>query len=229
MKIYMKLSLSLFMMFTSMLFWNCEAEPEKYTYGIAESESKQVVAGFILNSVLQTTTSTTVRDPGTRLEWKKCSQGQSVSVRGNCQGTVAGTNFTPNDQGRYGALALTYCNVASNACNSLSLPQTLVANTLDKIVSGAYTSCQADRTGGYSDWRVPNFVELKLLASTEKTSLLIQFPDTVDDFYWSSTGNEQDNTGATARAISFHSGDRYGKEENAVKDTQLFVRCVRNY
>lgn len=212
--------------------YNCEDKPDKSFYGIPAEDKNQILAGILLSNGVQDNATGTVIDPKSGLEWKKCTQGQTFRASNNdCQGGKGtATLTTPIDQGRYGAVFLAYCNIEGNDCNTSSLPMTLRASTITGIGSEAFNSCATEnilRTNGYTNWRVPTFPELQSLAALGKVVLTSRFPNTPDDYFWSSWSNEQDLSGATARAISF-SLDTIGKEQNISKTTKYYVRCVRN-
>ena len=211
---------------------NCEDKPDKSYYGVPAEDKNQILAGILLSNGVQDYATGTVIDPKSGLEWKKCVQGQTFRATNNdCQGGKGTATFTtPVDQGRYGATFLAYCNIEGNDCNTSTLPMTLRGGTITGISSEAFNSCaneNANRTNGYTNWRVPSFPELQSLAALGKVVLTSRFPNTPDDYFWSSWSNEQDLTGATARAVSF-SLDTIGKEQSISKTTRYYVRCVRN-
>lgn len=213
-------------------FINCEDKPEKSFYGIPSEEKNQILSGILLSNGAIDNSTGTVIDVKSGLEWKKCTQGQVFRASHNdCQGGKATATFTtPFDQGRYGATYLSYCNIEGNNCNELSLPMTLKADSLPGITSEAYNACASEnaiRANGYTNWRVPSFPELQALAALGKVMLTAKFPNTPDDYFWSSWSNEQDQSGKTARAVSF-SSENIGKVENINKTTKLYIRCVRN-
>ncbi|NUM42988.1 MAG: DUF1566 domain-containing protein [Leptospiraceae bacterium] len=105
------------------------------------------------------------------------------------------------------------------------MPQTL-KSPINNVTSEAYSSCASDRTAGKSDWRLPSLIELKKLSMSGENMLTTFFPSTVNDYYWSSWGDENDQTGKTAKAVSFVGGN-YGQERSFNKDTRFYVRCVR--
>ena len=210
---------------------NCEDKPEKNFYGIPNDDKDQFIAGLLLSNNARTTTNGTVIDSRTGLEWKKCTQGQIYRANVNdCQGNKNSAAPTVSPEiGRYGAETYSYCDLEGNQCNSLSLPQMLRKEEMirNKATSALFDACDTDRTGGFNNWRVPTYPELKALSELGKTALLINFPNTPDDFFWTSWGNEQDSTGKTAKAINF-TIDRVGEETNLNKTARYYVRCVRN-
>lgn len=211
---------------------NCEDKPEKSFYGIPSEEKNQILSGILLSNGAIDNSTGTVIDPKSGLEWKKCTHGQIFRASNNdCQGGKATATFTtPFDQGRYGATYLSYCNIEGNNCNEVSLPMTLKADSLPGITSEAYNACASEnviQANGYRNWRVPTFPELQALAALGKVMLTARFPNTPDDYFWSSWSNEQDSSGKTARAVSF-SAESIGKVENINKTTKLYIRCVRN-
>ncbi|MCB1141245.1 MAG: DUF1566 domain-containing protein [Leptospiraceae bacterium] len=208
----------------SFVFSNCEKKTDKYVYGIPEEDTSNLLLGLVVKPVLGLTSYGTIQDPVYRLEWKRCAQGQVFrSATSDCQGAQSSTEYTPFD-GRYGAQVYTYCNLPGNFCNSLSLPMTL---TNTSTTSEAYNTCASERLNGYTDWRVPTYVELAAMAKASKFALLTTFPNIPEDKFWSSTGNENDSSGLTARAVDF--GVNYGDDAIVAKDTRLLVRCVRSY
>jgi hypothetical protein len=86
------------------------------------------------------------------------------------------------------------------------------------------TTLNAEKFGGYSDWRIPTVKELASITSLEKYSLSINinyFPHTMSAFYWSST-SYADYTGL-AWGVYFYNGNGYYD----AKDSSYFVRAVR--
>ncbi len=213
------------------IFNNCEGKPEKGFYGIPNDEKDKFIAGLILNQGTTQTSIGTVVDNRNGLEWKKCSQGQSFrSGQNDCQGTGNSAAPTINVAiGSYGASQLSYCDLEGNYCNTDSIPQILRLDRMqaNKANSEAFYSCIGDRTGGFTNWRVPNPTELKSLTTTGRTAMTINFPNTPQEIYWSSWSNEQDQTSKTAKGINFTT-DKFGQDENPNKTTKLLVRCVRN-
>ncbi|MCB1194148.1 MAG: DUF1566 domain-containing protein [Leptospiraceae bacterium] len=224
----MKKSLYFIIFIFGLFVLNCQAELEKAKFGIPEEEMNLIIAGLLINTGYSDTGNGTILDNSLNLEWKKCSQGQSFrQTQNDCQGTTNGSDYTPNDEYLYGATAYNYCNVLGNTCNSLSIPQTLLASTTENVSSGAYNSCDTEVFDGKSDWRVPTGAELKKLTAGGKTSMISYFPNTATSYYWTSWGDELDTTGYTAKAISFRE-DTFGNDESIVKTTKLYVICVRN-
>lgn len=206
----------------------CEAKPEKTYFGIPEEESKKILLGVLLNTSYQDTKQGTIIDRSIGLEWKKCSQGQVFREKENdCQGSVNGSLLNPWDQYKYGAIPFNYCNLPTNQCNTLPLPQVLKEVYDPGTYSEVYLSCSTDKTAGKAGWRVPTYPELLKLVQGGKATFSQNFPNSVSDAYWSSYSNELDSSGLTARAISF-SEDRFGEERIIAKNTKLYLRCVRN-
>lgn len=217
-------------LFLIVLLHFCEAKPEKTFYGIPEEESKTILTGVILNSYLEDTGRGTIRDKSLGIEWKKCTQGQVYrAAQNDCQGATTGSLITPNDNYLYSATPFNFCNLATNDCNTLTIPQVLRETDISAgILSEAFLSCNTDRTDGKSDWRVATTARLVKLASGGKTALLQYFPNTVSQYYWSSNAYELDPSGLTGRAIYFGEDD-FGKEAYFPKSDKYYVRCVRNY
>lgn len=211
------------------LFANCEEKLDDTTLGYINEEQKVLLAGMaFFNSYVANPASGTVTDPVTGLMWKICTQGQVLRINAgtglyDCEG-VAGTSTVI---GRYGANLLQYCSLNLNDCNTISFPSVLVGqNTGLSGTSEAFDSCDQDTTGGHTDWRVASFPELRgLTLAGSLNSLLIKFPNTVEDYYWSSWAKE--GKVDTARAISFTRA-HFGEETSVSKTSRYFVRCVRN-
>ena len=213
---------------------NCENQPKSYKYGIPEEEYSQILLGLINVNSSSNSTYGTVKFTTTRLEWKRCAQGQSYrSANNDCQGNSSPTNFTPIDL-KYGATQHTYCNTASNSCNSLELVPVLnSANTSTTLNVTAYETCSTDTTGvsdgvTLGSWRVPTVIELQALSTLGRVATYQTFPNIPDEKYWSSTSEVTDLTGEVAQAVNY-SLNGFGDIEKVKKDTKLFIRCVRSY
>lgn len=209
-------------------FANCEEKPKDTTLGFINEDSKVLLAGMIFFSPYTADpASGTVSNNVTGLMWKICSQGQVLRVGQNGTYDCEGINNTSTVIGRYGAALFQYCSLNLNDCNTIALPPVLVGQTAGFTgTSEAYTSCSQDRTAGRSDWRLPSFTELKALTgSGSLNALLLKFPNTVEDYYWSSWAKE----GAvdTARAVNF-GATHFGDDTAFAKTSRYFVRCVRN-
>jgi hypothetical protein len=217
-------NLSLLLLLAVLSLVNCEKQPEKYQYGFSEADKANLILGLILKPNLQTTDYGTVRDPSSRLEWKRCVQGQQFRTGINdCKGVSGGTLYTPVDI-TFGASTLTFCNIPGNDCNSLTIPNVL---TRTNTTSEAFNSCNSERTNSFEDWRVPTIVELKTIGVVGKIIIYEFFSDAPDSDYWSSNSNELDQSGLTARTMNF--GVNYGQEGLDAKDKKHYVRCVRSY
>jgi hypothetical protein len=86
------------------------------------------------------------------------------------------------------------------------------------------TTLNAEKFGGYSDWRIPTVKELASINSLEKFNPAINknyFPHTMSAFYWSSTSNASDT--GYAWGVYFNGVDVY----NDAKDSSYYVRAVR--
>ena len=213
----------------SAFFLRCEQQPKSYKYGIPEEEYNTILYGIINSNYTTNTNYGSVQDPSTKLEWKRCAQGQVFnSTRNNCQGTSNPTLYTPVDL-KYGAKQYAYCNTASNDCNSLALVPLLNSSKTSTAASEtAYASCNNDTTGSVTGWRVPTIVELQALASLGRVATIQKFPDAPDEKYWSATSEVDDLSGEIAKSVNFAPGG-YGEILKIRKDTKLYLRCVRNY
>jgi len=202
------------------IFSRCEEKPVRDFYGFAEEEKSVLLMGLLSSKGYSNTDYGSVVDSYTGLEIKKCSQGQIYNP------ATAGCDPGSGNLVTNGALRLSYCHSVSNLCNSDSIPYTL-KDPGSITSSEIYNSCSSDRTGGYSNWRVPALFELVRLASFGRNSLLQFFPSTLEDYYWSANAEENDLYGKTAKTVSF-SAQNFGETRNFSKDTRLYVRCVRN-
>ena len=89
--------------------------------------------------------------------------------------------------------------------------------------SNSITHCEGLTLGGYSDWHLPNFNELYMLAdrSTYNPSLNPEFNNVASSYYWSATAYASGTS--YAWAVHFY----YGNDDWNDKTNTYFVRCVR--
>ena len=93
--------------------------------------------------------------------------------------------------------------------------------------SGAIKKCQALATAGYAgytDWRLPNIKELFSIVVEQGSAPFINqtyFPNTVSNYYWSST--TYPNSTTSAFAVYFYNGYAYTNG----KTNAYYIRCVR--
>ncbi|KKW19689.1 MAG: hypothetical protein UY62_C0070G0003 [Parcubacteria group bacterium GW2011_GWF2_50_9] len=102
----------------------------------------------------------------------------------------------------------------------------------DAAMGGTYTwanalaACEGKDYAGYSDWRLPNVLELMSLYDFNATSVpaidTTAFPNTRVGFFWTSTTYPV--TPANAMRVCT---DQWAFIGNIVKTTVLYVRCVR--
>jgi hypothetical protein len=98
-------------------------------------------------------------------------------------------------------------------------------------ISEAFQSCNSlnpPNTNSATAWRVPNPLELERLTLGGRNALIaVHFPNTIEDYYWSSWSNPEDLIGQTATAVIFER-KRFGEKELRIKTDRYYVRCVRN-
>jgi hypothetical protein len=163
----------------------------------------------------------TIRDTHTNLVWMKCSQGQVWNPANNdC--TLAG-----NAGNNYGIASYQYCPTADSSCD----------NGIVLTSGPAYNTCNDLSFDGKTDWRVPVYTELTNLVycgygpvaplyigtqcntgSAYPTIAQSIFPNTMSNYYWSSTPYTTTN----AWSVYFNTGRAY--ENN--KADNYYVRCV---
>lgn len=206
---------------------NCEAKPEKETFGFTNDDYNVALLGVVSNVNMIDNLDGTITDLNVRLIWQKCSYGQVYrSANNDCQGAISGSVLNPQDPYRYGARTVAFCDSRTHACNRVAPPQTLIATSEIGIVgtSEAYKACDSLGNG----FRVPNPYELQRLTVTGRNAVLARFPNTVEGEYWSNLSEVTDLPGETAITISF---DRqtFGEEKKTVKTDRNYLRCVKNY
>ncbi|MFZ3011702.1 MAG: DUF1566 domain-containing protein [Minisyncoccia bacterium] len=93
-----------------------------------------------------------------------------------------------------------------------------------KTWTEALAVCEADTTGGYTDWRLPNIRELLSIVDygTAEPAINSLF-NSQSDYYWSSTTYLYPGFQNFAWNVGFHDGYANGDD----KTDSDFVRCVR--
>ena len=90
----------------------------------------------------------------------------------------------------------------------------------------ALSTCEADTTAGYTDWRLPNMYELSSIISMTTANPTINttfFPNTPAYYFWSSTTYQGNGNENAARNIDFG----IGITSASSKVANLHYRCVR--
>jgi hypothetical protein len=101
----------------------------------------------------------------------------------------------------------------------------------DAAMGGTYTwtaataACEASAYAGYTDWRLPNAMELLSIVNYSVAAApritAAYFPNTVSNSYWTSTTFMP--TPSYARLVFFSDGNI----NSAGKNTSAYIRCVR--
>jgi len=108
---------------------------------------------------------------------------------------------------------------------TLGLMWTKVTIAKDKTHGQATDAAAQCTAGGHTDWRLPTVEELFLLADRKRISPAIDtdvFPDTYNDWYWTSTDSQWD--ASCAWVVYFGSGDAYSYR----RGYDACVRAVRS-
>lgn len=88
----------------------------------------------------------------------------------------------------------------------------------------ALATCQASTTGGYTDWRTPNVMELRTLVAYDRVFPAVDatlFPDSQHSFWTNSTTAGYPGL---AWQVNFNAGESANEDKTS---TSGFVRCVR--
>ena len=148
-----------------------------------------------------------VNDSITGLMWQKCSANLSdINEADTCAGTPATKSWLAS---------IAYCENLK-LCND---------GTYQGSESAA-GDCSTHSGDLYTNWRLPNIKELFSIAKEDanQTAPYINktfFPNTVSNYYWSSTTLPSNTTNALI--VYFYSGYAGGSS----KTTANYVRCVR--
>jgi len=108
---------------------------------------------------------------------------------------------------------------------TLGLMWTKVTIAKDKTHGQATEAVAQCTAGGHTDWRLPTVEELFLLADRKRISPAIDtdvFPDTYNDWYWTSTDSQWD--ASCAWLVGFHGGLAL----DGHRDGYACVRAVRS-
>ncbi|MCF6331458.1 MAG: DUF1566 domain-containing protein [Sulfurimonas sp.] len=114
-------------------------------------------------------------------------------------------------------------NIVLNTTTNLIWQDDADANTITNNWIDAINYCEALALGGFSDWRLPNYNELYLLAdkSIYNPAISSVFQNITSSFYWSSTTRVTNISNAWI--IYFY----YGRGNADDKAINYYVRCVR--
>ncbi|OGU06022.1 MAG: hypothetical protein A2075_22625 [Geobacteraceae bacterium GWC2_58_44] len=91
--------------------------------------------------------------------------------------------------------------------------------------NSALSYCESLNLGGSSDWRLPNIKELESIVDDTTSSPAVNaafFPNTVANFYWSSTSS------GNSALYAFHGNFDGGFLDESLKTSNQYVRCVSN-
>ena len=103
-----------------------------------------------------------------------------------------------------------------------------VGATDDMVWKDALTACENLNYAGFTDWRLPNIRELFSIVNhgTGSTPLIgaVQFPQTANAIYWTSTSLV--SSPGRAHTVDFSNGRIYGLLDGD-KTVARFFRCVR--
>ncbi len=224
----------------TLLLMNCQEKPVRTIFpGLSDEDTSVLLTGLILNQGFTDNRDGTITDNAANLVWRKCTQGQSYrATKNDCEGIQRPSTVNPfftqgADTNNWGALQLSYCSNATNACNQLLVPQVLQGSSPIAVTgtSEAFQSCASLNAAGSNpanDWRVPNPIELERLTLGGRNAMIaVHFPNTIEDYYWSSWSNPEDLIGQTATAVIFER-KKFGEKELRNKTDRYYVRCVRN-
>lgn len=210
---------------------HCQAEKEKDFFGFGDEEASIILTGLILNRGFVDTKDGNIIDQVNRVVYQKCVAGQVYRLEQNdCRGIQRGSLYTPNDVILWGATQFAYCNLDSWNCNSRTFPFQLVGNAglVFPGKSEAFNYCNSlnDPNTGAPGWRVATPIELVRLTKGGRNAMLQLFPDTPEDWFWSSWSRADDIEGQTAIAVSFNRSN-FGEEKAFAKTNRNYVRCTR--
>ena len=94
--------------------------------------------------------------------------------------------------------------------------------TKTRTWDGALAYCENLTLGGYTDWRLPNFQELRSIADYSRYNPAIDSVfSAASDFYWSSTSY------AASPSVAWGVYFDYGGDPWVGKSIHYYVRCVR--
>jgi hypothetical protein len=162
------------------------------------------------------------------LYFMKCSFGQVYnSTNDDCTGTGLPT--------LYGATKIQYCSVNDESCNNETTK--LLNGSGESATYGACNDFNSSGIYGKKNWRVPTKEELKILINCIDKTMPLDlnwcengnyisptinrfFPNTLNNYYWSSSTNADNTTNAWL--VNFFTSSTF----YASKTSKLYVRCV---
>ena len=112
-------------------------------------------------------------------------------------------------------------NVVMDTTTNLMWQEDTTPSTMNWTSAISY--CEALSLGTYTDWRVPNIVELTSLLkfTSYNPAINTTFQNVTANHYWSSTTSKSDTT--KALDVNFISASHHSE----VKTDSIYIRCVR--
>ena len=126
--------------------------------------------------------------------------------------------------GAYTAQTINGDSVVYDDATSLTWQDNEVVKMTTRTWDEAIEYCENLDFADKTDWRLPNFNELYMIAdrSREDPAIDPTFTNTAYDHYWSST------TDASASSVAWGVDFRYGRDYSLDKMDSFYVRCVRS-
>lgn len=143
-----------------------------------------------------------------------------------CAGRIFTVSGTDSNDGTYTVSTISANNIVTvEALADEIAGDSVTIATVDDLIWDALDQANANALGGYTDWRIPNYLELISIINLENCNPAIDttaFPSTPSTYYWMSSTHSCNTPNAFV--VTFNSGHVSDSTKQTYKYCVRFVR-----